>query len=387
MSIVPAPLLDALREIGDPDLDAGTYAEPKKPPVELDAARLDQAQRLFAAYGTEIGGALLLAALPQSYATAWGSRVLWANATLQDDLVRRIKETAKFVLEVAQRGRDLQGRLWDPSWRPAGDQPVVPDMPPWKRCVELRRFHQRTRVDLGNGDATIKERLGDRNAVPLNQEDLLAMLLSFSITTFEVLEKYGINWSADDQESYLHLWDVIGAYLGIGVPSVIAELKQVLGRKNPLPLDQQWIGLRPAGVPQTRRLLTQLRRRQWLDDLGAERDNGPEALPGRVLTKVLLDELSRAMPKATQRLPLAVMRALAPMVVRDRLNLGGGGIVMRAVETLPRRRYLTGRFTEVAAPNRRGARILRMLGNDVTSRTILRFLGDEGFEIPGLTDR
>ena len=53
--------------------------------------------------------------------------------------------------------------------------------------------------------------LGPRTGVPLNQEDLLGMLLTFGITVFEVLERYGVNWTADEQDAYLHAWDVIGA--------------------------------------------------------------------------------------------------------------------------------------------------------------------------------
>ena len=51
------------------------------------------------------------------------------------------------------------------------------------------------------------------------------MLLSFSITVFDVLESYGIEWTADDQEAYLYLWDLVGAHLGIGSPYVVAHLR------------------------------------------------------------------------------------------------------------------------------------------------------------------
>src|SRR3546814_4508159 len=42
---------------------------------------------------------------------------------------------------------------------------------------------------------------------------------------FVVLERYGISWTADEQEAYLHLWYVIGAYLGIGGPAVCQQLE------------------------------------------------------------------------------------------------------------------------------------------------------------------
>ena len=286
-------------------------ATPTAPVIDLDDDRLEEAQHLFAAYGTEIGGALILAALPQSYATAWGSRVLWANSRLQHDLVRRIKGTARFVLAVAQRGDGAQGRLWDPTWEPVTDGLAAHPHPPWQQCVELRLYHQairerlidereRERVGLaarrkarpadgGEVDDDLfksdVDPLGEHNEVPLNQEDLLGMLLSLSITTFEVLERYGISWTADQQESYLHMWDVVGAYLGIGVAPVVDELAKrmakVPGRPGqpPLPPELSWVGLRPVGVNDTRRLLGQLRDRQWLELGPFANDDGPEVLP------------------------------------------------------------------------------------------------------------
>ena len=57
-----------------------------QPEISVDPAKLQEAQRLFAAFGTEISGALLLAALPQSYATEFGAGVLGANAELERNL-------------------------------------------------------------------------------------------------------------------------------------------------------------------------------------------------------------------------------------------------------------------------------------------------------------
>ena len=47
--------------------------------VQPDCEKLVVAQRLFGDYTPEIAGALLLAALPQSYATEYGAAVLGAR--------------------------------------------------------------------------------------------------------------------------------------------------------------------------------------------------------------------------------------------------------------------------------------------------------------------
>ena len=219
-------------------------ATPTAPVIELDADRLEEAQHLFAAYGTEIGGALMLAALPQSYATAWGSRVLWANSRLQHDLVRRIKGTARFVLAVAQRAataRRVVSGTRRGSRSPTGL--AAHPHPPWQQCVELRLYHQairerlidereleRARLAARRKPGPADARRGRRRPVQAGSSTRWASTTRCRSTrrtcsgccsasaspTFEVLERYGISWTADQQESYLHLWDVVGAYLGIG---------------------------------------------------------------------------------------------------------------------------------------------------------------------------
>src|SRR5829696_8341355 len=124
-----------------------------------------------------------------------------------------------------------------------------------------------------------------RNDPPLNQEDLLGMLLSFSITVFEVLERYAIYWTADEQEAYLHAWDVVGSYLGIGTRAAVSKLEDSLGRKV---TGDQWQGLRPPTVADSRALLDQIRARQWLDPSPTsvlDPSDWSSVRSGRVMTK------------------------------------------------------------------------------------------------------
>ena len=141
-TIIPERALELLRDVGDvafkstapdelPGLpssvrrsglhDAATKArlDPRRtsPPISLDLDKLADAQRLFATYETEILGALLLVALPQSYASEFGAGVLGASAEFERNFVRRIRRTAQLLLVVMQRGRndDDERRLWDCS--------------------------------------------------------------------------------------------------------------------------------------------------------------------------------------------------------------------------------------------------------------------------------
>jgi hypothetical protein len=435
--VIPTPVLNRLRLIGDPDLDPLMKSDeaekfkfdvqshrllvtetvidkkffrvvPDTPLDQLDAEKLMRAQRLFATYGAEISGALLLAALPQSYAAQWASRVLVASARLQDDFRRRILGTSQFLV-VAMRGAKDK---WDVEryWTKGKNPSAASLMMPWKACLAVRLYHAAIRKSLTPWDdrkEPLATLLGDHNDVPINQEDLLATLLTFTITVFEVLERYGISWTADEQRAYLYAWDLIGQHLGIGSDKVIAELAKpvpsypVRDDGSQLPIDAKgfqqrrkeegWHGLRPPTIAATRRLLEQLRDRQWppLDvktpiaggEDGAEWEG---ARSGRVLVRALLNELITAMPWQMRGAPLSVMRALARPIVRQRLSLGGGGIVLSLVDLLPKRRDIVAQFTAQPVVNPVGAGLLRWLANQVTTHVIVSFTRDGDLRLPGL---
>ena len=415
-------MLDELRKIGDPQIESVLTADqgkklfdavrdhrllnektelasqafsvvPRHP--ELDVDKLLLAQRLFATYSTEIASALLLAALPQAYAAQWGSRVLVATTKLHEDFRRRILGTAQ-LLVFAMRGakKEEVHTFWT---RPAKPEKASMSMP-WKACLAVRLYHEAIRQQLErasdpeHGDARTRDLLGEENtspAKPLNQEDLLGTLLSFTITVFEVLERYGIAWTADGQEAYLYAWDLIGERLGIGNADVLRELPQNF--REHIEADQ-WKGLRPRKVEDTRLLLDQLRGRQWaplpplVPPAGGGNDGWEGARAGRVLVRALLDELAAAMPRRMQGLPIAVMRALAPDIVRDRLALGGGGLAFSLLDLLPKRRLLVERFTALPVVSPVGGFALRTMANQVATQFVVRFIQRGQLDLPGLED-
>jgi hypothetical protein len=50
---------------------------------------------------------------------------------------------------------------------------------------------------------------------PINQEDLLGTLMTFTRVIFESMTKLGVDLDASDAEAYLHAWNVVGHLLGI----------------------------------------------------------------------------------------------------------------------------------------------------------------------------
>jgi hypothetical protein len=355
---------------------------------ELDPEKLFVAQRLFGDYIVEISGALLLAALPQSYATEYGAAVLGAHGELSHDLTRRIGATAQFLLTVMRRAPDSpddQNRLWDWNRSIAEPKQSVTELP-WAACVRLRLLHQVFRNELKAAaikDPRIEKLLGKENIPALNQEDLAGMLLTFSFAVFEVLDKFGITWTADEQEAYLHLWDVVGAYLAIGSAPARSELRETYI------VPSNWHGLRPPTIDQSRRLLDQIRDRQWANPTPEANVSGTywTALrAGRVLTRALLDELEEGMPPLLKPLPVAVMRALNSERVCKRLNLGGNGVLLQSLSLLPKKEVRVAAFTSIRSTNKLGGRVLRMLANDVTARATVHFRERYNLAMPGAPD-
>jgi hypothetical protein len=337
--------------------------------ISIEPDKLVVGQKLFARYGTEISGALLLAALPQTYAAEEGARVLAETERLQSDLRRRIRGTAQFLvlLMPPPAGPTAAAELWNTE-RPLDDDAST--LPPWAACAALRVYHESVRRDI------------EVDHHPLNQADLIGTLLTFTIAVFEVLERLDIRWSEDEQLAYLHTWDVVGAHLGIGSPSAKRALPKEISR-----VVGDWIGLRPPTLARSRQLLDLIRDDQWRPRAPGEIDDNDwqSGRAGRLLAHALLDELAVAMPRRMRSWPIGVMRQLAPGRVRDRLGLGASGVLLSTLGALPKRQAPIGRFTSGVMPNRLEATVLRTMLNEVTRRTMVHFLsGGRRFVIPGL---
>jgi hypothetical protein len=393
-----------------------------------DGEKLVRAQQLFARYGTEIAGALLLAGLPQTYAAEPGSAVLTATGRLQRDLRRRVRGTAQFLLVVMQQaqGRTESDRhaaaaaMWNPDadQPPRRGRPGEQTPPPWKMCAGLRLYHNAIRMDVENQAKTnsrLHKQLGldkplkleqqKRGAARraqlrvgtygasetvvavqpqvLNQEDLLGTLLTFTIAVFEVLEQMGIRWSTDDKDAYLHAWDVVGLHLGIGDSMV----RKAIAWSPDQP--QMWQGLRPLSVKDTEACLEQIRQRQWVklpEDLLADDKDWKSARPGRLLVRALAEELALAMPPRKRTWPLALMRYYAPDVVQERLLLGAPGVILGSMKHLSRNSIARASTTGAGGRPRVEARVIRMMSNEVTRRSMVHFIREGHIVIPGLED-
>jgi len=254
---------------GDRSPAIDTYLADDLPlPAWTDPELMARGATFFSDHALEIGSALFCGSLPEGYASPRGARVLTLTGRLVDGPVRRVMETAQMVLD-SMAVDPVDGLT---PGRGAGYEDVQ----------RVRLMHAAVRHFIQTDPSvphtphfpTPSHGWCDGWGVPLNQEDLLGGLLTFTVTVFEVLDKLGVDYDPVDLEGYLHRWCVIGHLMGV--------------RPDLLPLDRA-TAEDAAGL---------IRFRQ----------NDPSR-DGRELTRALVEALQESVP-------VAAMRNTIPATVR-----------------------------------------------------------------------
>ncbi len=251
-------------EVADPALKAFLEKGPV-PPAWIDPALVSAGQECFARWGSHVFTALYAAALPSAYACWRGVQVLGLTARLETDAKRRLNETAQFHLDVMERGGLESGGRGYSDVR------------------HVRLMHAAVRWLIQNDP---RAEWNPAWGTPINQEDLLETLLTFTEIVFEVFDRTGIVYSEDDANAYLHAWSLIGHYLGIR-----AEL---------LPLTRA----------QTSVLMPIVRSRQF----------GPSE-SGSALMAALLEQGTRLAPPGLRGLPATTVRFYVGDATADLLKV------------------------------------------------------------------
>lgn len=184
-------------------------------PEWADPDKIERASQLALLYGILDSLILCCASLPWCYLDAKGVPVLASTQRLQGARVyRRIWETSHFVVNVVKRGG------------------LGPDGKGVFMAQRVRLLHAAVRNRLlsprppqgwpeGAGDTATAMRTSVEKidwqlmGLPLNQEDMAYVLLTFSYVAIDGLRKLGARPSAEDADAYIHLWNVVGHVLGI----------------------------------------------------------------------------------------------------------------------------------------------------------------------------
>ena len=167
-------------------------------------------------HGPQVCVSLATASLVYCYAGYPGVKVLTFSRRLDHDAVRRVGETAQFVLAVMAPG----------SLHPGGRG--------IRKIQKVRLLHAAIRRLISRSGRWSSETDG----LPLCQEDLVGTLMSFSWIVVNSLRRLGVRVEDREAEDYHYRWRVIGEMLGID-PTVIPvdlagarELTDSIARRN-----------------------------------------------------------------------------------------------------------------------------------------------------------
>lgn len=170
-------------------------------PAWRDPRAVRQATGFFLQYGLASSTLLACASLPQCYIMKYGTEVLAYTKFLQVNPARRVRETAQMVLDVMSRGG------LEPGGRGV------------RAAMKVRVMHAIVRHMI-SGDPHARANPSDPDlrakfGRPINQEDMVYTLLTFSYVVVEGFRTMGYRMTVEEQEGYIHCWNVVGALMGI----------------------------------------------------------------------------------------------------------------------------------------------------------------------------
>ncbi|MGO4378226.1 oxygenase MpaB family protein [Pseudoduganella sp. RAF53_2] len=195
-------------------------------PSWADAAKIARAEDMFID-GSMLSCTLLFcASLPECYVIPDLASVLHAAGQLEQHTEYRIRSTAAMIFPVMMRGgltapegggvaQTLKVRLihatirhlilrGNPGDAVASNAPA--EIPPLPMAGPAASFHQSLFTQGWNVQ---------RAGLPCNQEELAYTLLTFHYVFLRGLRTLGLRETRQNEEAYLHAWNVLGHVLGI----------------------------------------------------------------------------------------------------------------------------------------------------------------------------
>ena len=171
-------------------------------PAWVDRERVDRGGAFF--LSTHILGGLVLGgkSLIAGYAAPAGNKPLVLSGRLRRGTNRRLAETSRFVYDVSNPG----------GLEAAGDGVVS--------AVTVRLIHAQVRDMI--------ERKVDWNddwGAPINQHDMMATLLLFSVVWLEGIETLGVIPTEREADDVIALWRYVGYLMGVD-PELLPATRQ-----------------------------------------------------------------------------------------------------------------------------------------------------------------
>ena len=160
-------------------------------PPWVDFEHLERGGALVVRTGVFSAAALLCYSLPLGYLSPGGNKPLAMNGGLVANVVPRLVETAKFLVETCKSLR--------------------PGSPGFVRTLKVRLLHARVRRRILASGKWDHAQWG----APINQADMLGTNLMFSIAGLDGLRELGFRPSADEVAAFFSLWRYSGHLVGV----------------------------------------------------------------------------------------------------------------------------------------------------------------------------
>ncbi len=162
-------------------------------PAWADERRLTRAGDLLFRSGVPGGISLGAKSLLSGYCSPAGNKPLVWSGRLETGVSRRLAETAKFVVAVAEPGGIL----------PGGEG--------FRITLRVRLIHAQVRHLIHQREGWRASEWG----MPINQHDMMATILLFSTAWLDGVEALGLHVGPQEAEDHMHLWRVAGHVLGV----------------------------------------------------------------------------------------------------------------------------------------------------------------------------
>lgn len=162
-------------------------------PPWVDWARIERAGAVFRRAGLLGGATLGLSSLVYGYAAPAGNKPLAFSGRLTERADRRLAETGHFVTAVCAPGG------------------TAPGAPGWQISLQVRLMHAQVRRLLLRDERWSNELW----SLPINQHDMMATVLLFSMVFVDGVRKLGLRVSEAEADDYQHLWRWVGTLLGV----------------------------------------------------------------------------------------------------------------------------------------------------------------------------
>ncbi|HEY1959819.1 MAG TPA: oxygenase MpaB family protein [Polyangiaceae bacterium] len=168
------------------------FREIERVPAWVDFGVSDRAGELLLRSGAAGGLILGLQSLPYGYASPGGNKPLAFSGRLVEQASRRLSETSRFVHAVCTPGGMRRGAEG------------------FAISVKVRVMHAQVRRLLWRSGKWDRDAWGE----PINQHDMVATAMLFSLVVIDGLRKLGFRVSEREAQRYVQLWRYVSWVLG-----------------------------------------------------------------------------------------------------------------------------------------------------------------------------